>query len=104
MKKGFTKKAANLNYKWHVATCVSLAEAYKTGGSQEKRAAEKRIYQEMQALGGHSFRIVSANTFNFSCAYVYYNEEGEARLRFYTAANFWDVPYMTMAQIYEIIK
>lgn len=104
MKSESTKKAASLNLKWHLSAIASLDEAYPSGCSADKRAAERNILSEMREANGYDYRILSKNTFQFSCGYVYVDSEGKPRLRCHTASHKYDVPYMTMAEIYKIIK
>lgn len=79
--------------RYNAATCGSLAEAYRTGGSVYKRRAEDAIRREMEYLHGWGFRITSANTFEFSCAYLY-KKDGKTVLVYHTACNCWEVDYV----------
>lgn len=81
--------------RYDAATCGSLAEAYRTGGSVYKRHAEEAIRNEMKALGGWGFRITSANAFEFefSCAYLY-KKDGKTVLVYHTACNRREVDYV----------
>jgi len=101
----YTKKAARLALAYNHAQYHTLAEAYPSGCSNEKRRSEARILEEMlYTLDGRGFRITSKNTFRFSCAYTYTNNEGEIMLRTHTANTYHDTPYMFDAEALEILN
>lgn len=79
--------------RYKVARYGSLAEAYRTGGSYYKRHAEEAILREMKGIGGYGFRITSANTYHFSCAYLY-DKDGETFLVYHTACGCKEVKYV----------
>ena len=52
-------------------------------------AFDNCIY-EMRRKGGFNLRITSANTFSFSCGFLYYDENKRLHCRYYTSANVYD--------------
>lgn len=63
-----TKKAQHFIYEYNNSCCYSVREFYKTCSS-EKVIAENRIKSAMLKNGGNDYRILSGNTFNFTCGY-----------------------------------
>ena len=76
---------------WQVTHSVneSLYNVYKTF-SQDKYLAYERCKGEMYRKGGFNFRITSANTFSFSCGFLYYDENKRLKCRYYTSQNTYD--------------
>lgn len=83
----------NMINRYEAATHESLADAYRGGGSCYKRRAEKSIRNEMEYLGGWGFKITSANTFAFSCAYLY-KKDGKTILVYHTPCYRREVDYV----------
>ena len=48
----------------------SVRSAYRTRPSIYKEQAEQAIINRMQEEGGHGYRILSHNTFGFTCGYL----------------------------------
>lgn len=59
--------------------------------SAAKWKAYKYCLEDMANHDGEHFRVVSANTYAFTCAYVYINkEDGKKHLRYHTSTNVYD--------------
>lgn len=83
------KKRAQLINNYEHAKANNLFNAYKTRCSDEKLSEERYILREMQELDGEEYRVCTASSYAFTCAFTYthINEEtGEVtkRLRYYT--------------------
>ena len=63
-----TKKAEHFIYEYKNSNISSVRDFYKTC-SCEKVIAEERIKNTMTKNGGYGYRILSANSFNFTCGY-----------------------------------
>lgn len=63
-----TKKASHFINEYNNSYCYSVKDFYKTC-SYEKVIAEERIKNTMSKNGGYGYRILSANSFNFTCGY-----------------------------------
>lgn len=48
----------------------SILKAYKTKPSTEKLEAENDIKKEMTENNGYGYKVLSHNTFNYSCGYL----------------------------------
>lgn len=72
-----TKKAQMLKWSYDHATAYRLEQVYKTC-SQAKRNAEFACRNMMHKECGHGFRIMSANTFRFTCGWI--NPDGTLRV------------------------
>ena len=70
----------------------SIYEAYNRP-SEAKFDAERMILQEMYFYNGFGYRILSKNTYNFSCAYLYDNKkDGKRHIVYHTSVNKLDFP------------
>ena len=67
----------------------SLYDVYTTF-SQDKYLAYERCKGEMYRKSGFNLRITSANTFTFSCGFLYYDENKRLHCRYYTSQNVYD--------------
>ena len=67
----------------------SLYDVYSTF-SQEKHLAFEDCMHEMRIYDGFNFRITSANTFSFSCGFLYYGYDKHLHCRYYTSRNTYD--------------
>ena len=67
----------------------SLYDVYKTFSHAKYMAFDNCIY-EMRRKNGFNLRITSANTFTFSCGFLYYDEDKHLRCRYYTGQNVYD--------------
>lgn len=76
---------------WNVAHSnnTELCDVYKTF-SRDKYLAYERCKGEMYRKDGFNFRITSANTFSFSCGFLYYDENMRLKCRYYTSQNVYD--------------
>lgn len=72
-----TKKAQSFAWSYDHAKGTCLEEAYKTF-SEEKRRAEQRCRDMMYKENGTDFRIMSANSFCFTCGWK--NPDGTFRV------------------------
>lgn len=59
------------------STETTVFQSYRTRPSREKEAIEKSILQDMTEQNGHNYRVLSHNTFAFSCGYLIPTEYGE---------------------------
>lgn len=84
-----TKKQQQMLYAVTHSDNESLYDVYKTF-SQDKYLAYERCKGEMYQKGGFNFRITSANTFLFSCGFLYYDDEKRLHCRYYTGQNIYD--------------
>ena len=67
----------------------SLYDVYKTFSRKKYLAFDNCVY-EMRRKDGFNFRITSANTFSFSCGFLYYDENKHLRGRYFTSQNTYD--------------
>ena len=67
----------------------SLYDVYKSFSVSKYRAYDYCIY-EMRRKDGFNFRITSANTFSFSCGFLYYDDDKHLHCRYYTSQNTYD--------------
>lgn len=63
-----TKKAKHFINEYNNSYYYSVRDFYKTC-SWEKINAENRIKSTMLENGGYGYRILSGNSFNFTCSY-----------------------------------
>lgn len=63
-----TKKAGHFINEYKNSYIVSVRDFYKTC-SWEKIKAEEKIKNTMIEKGGYAYRILSGNSFNFTCGY-----------------------------------
>jgi hypothetical protein len=63
-----TKKASHFICEYENSYIYSVRDFYKTCSS-EKISAENRIKSAMLENGGNDYRILSGNSFNFTCGY-----------------------------------
>ena len=68
------------------STETTVLQSYRTRPSEEKQGIEMSIRLRMVEQNGHGYRILSHNTFAFSCGYLIPTEYGEV-LRVETKAN-----------------
>lgn len=81
-----TKKAQAYINAYNRSSMYDLQDAYRTP-STEKTRADYNCRMMMQSEGGHSYKIISYNTFQFSAAWI----AGNA-LRIETAVNSFIIP------------
>ena len=81
-----TKKAQAYIYAYNRSDIYSLNQAYGRP-STEKTRADYFCREQMQKEGGHGYKIISYNTFQFSVAWI----AGNA-LRIETAYNSFEIP------------
>lgn len=67
----------------------SLYDVYKSF-SNDKRLAYEYCRYEMSRKEGFNLRITYANTYSFSCGFLYYDENKRLHCRYYTSANVYD--------------
>ena len=58
--------------------------------SVDMRRAYYYCLNEMYSKKGFYFRITSANTFSFSCGFLYYDDDKHLHCRYYTRQNVYD--------------
>ena len=81
-----TKQAERYINAYNCSSIFTLREAY-ANPSTEKTRADYSCRMKMQEEGGHGYKIISYNTFQFSVAWI----AGNA-LRVETAANSFVIP------------
>ena len=84
-----TKKQQAMLWKVTHSSNESLYDVYKSFSVSKYRAYDYCIY-EMRRKGGFNFRITSANTFSFSCGFLYYDDDKHLHCRYYTSQNTYD--------------
>ena len=84
-----TKKQQQMFKAVHDSDYCTLYDVYKTF-SQDKRLAYDYCTYQMSRKNGFYFRITSANTFYFSCGFLYYDENARLHCRYYTGRNTYD--------------
>lgn len=84
-----TKKQQQMLWQVTHSSNESLYDVYKTF-SQGKYIAYERCKGDMYRKEGFNFRITSANTFLFSCGFLYYDDDKHLRCRYYTGQNTYD--------------
>lgn len=67
----------------------SLYDVYNTF-SRAKYIAFYNCIHEMCRKDGFNLRITSANTYAFSCGFLYYDEDKHLRCRYYTSQKTYD--------------
>ena len=81
-----TKKAQAFINAYNRSSIFTLREAY-ANPSTEKTRADYSCRMKMQEEGGHGYKIISNNTFQFSVAWISGNS-----LRIETACNSFVIP------------
>ena len=84
-----TKKQQQMLYAVTHSDNESLYDVYKTFSHAKYMAFDNCIY-EMRRKDGVNLRITSANTFSFSCGFLYYDENKRLKCRYYTGQNVYD--------------
>lgn len=84
-----TKKQQQMLWNVTHSNNTELCEVYKTF-SQEKIIAFKACMLDCTRVSGFNFRITSANTFSFSCGFLYYDDDKHLHCRYYTGRNTYD--------------
>ena len=83
------KKQQQMLWKVTHSNNTDLFDVYKSFSQKKYRAFDNCIY-EMRRKNGFNFRITSANTFSFSCGFLYYDEDKRLHCRYYTSQNTYD--------------
>ena len=81
-----TKQAQHFINAYNRSDIFNLREAY-ANPSDEKARADYNCRMMMQEEGGHGYKIISYNTFQFSVAWISGNS-----LRIETACNSFEIP------------
>ena len=84
-----TKKQQQMLYAVTHSNNESLHDVYKSFSDSKYRAYDYCKY-EMNRKAGFNFRITSANTYSFSCGFLYYDENKHLKCRYYTGRNTYD--------------
>jgi hypothetical protein len=85
------KHDAELLWKYEQANDGSDLFTFYDKPSAAKWAAYKHCLEDMEKHDGEHFRVITANTFTFTCGYVYINkEDNKQHLRYHTASNVYD--------------
>lgn len=64
-----TQKAKNWIFNYKNSDCYSVEEAYSRP-STRKLSIEENIKKKMWAMGGHSYKVLGANSSFFTCGYL----------------------------------
>ena len=81
-----TKQAKHFINAYNRSSMYDLRDAY-ANPSTEKTRADYNCRKMMQSEGGHGYKIISYNTFQFSVAWIAGNS-----LRIETACNSFEIP------------
>ena len=82
-----TKRQQQIISNYNRSTAYSLHDVYMYYSIYKARA-EKDILQEMQNNGGWGYKILGANSCQFSCAYLMTDKEsGHIKIVYHTASN-----------------
>ena len=84
-----TKKQQQMVWNVTHSNNTELYNVYKTC-SQDKRIAFNSCTLECTRKSGFNFRITYANTYSFSCGFLYYDEDKHLHCRYYTSQNTYD--------------
>ena len=84
-----TKKQQQMLYAVTHSNNESLYNVYKTFSNKKYLAFDNCIY-DMRRKNGFNLRITSANTYSFSCGFLYYDENKRLKCRYYTSRNTYD--------------
>lgn len=84
-----TKKQQQMLWQVTHSNNESLYDVYKSFSDSKYRAYDYCRY-EMHLKDGFNFRITSANTFSFSCGFLYYDENARLHCRYYTRQSTYD--------------
>lgn len=84
-----TKKQHQMVWAVTQSNKESLYNVYKTFSHAKYMAFDNCIY-EMRCKDGFNLRITSANTYSFSCGFLYYDADNRLRCRYYTSQNVYD--------------
>ena len=85
LRKG-TQKAQGFIRSYEGSDYTRLRQVYGSY-SFAKECAEYKCLQSMNDMGGSDFRIISHNTFGFSCAYIVDRGNGTKALIIHTPSN-----------------
>ena len=82
-----TKAQQQIINNYNRAPAYSLDDVY-ANYSEFKARTERQILNEMESVGGWGYKILGANSFAFSCAYLKQNEiDGQIEIVYHTAQN-----------------
>lgn len=84
-----TSKQQQMLWKVTHSNDTDLFDVYKSFSDDKRRAYEYCI-NDMHQKDGFNFRITSANTFSFSCGFLYYDDDKRLHCRYHTSANVYD--------------
>lgn len=89
-----TKSQAISNYD-RTPKFQTLFDVYKNP-SREKERIDERIRRECDAIGGYDYRVINGNSYQFTCAFRFYNcEDKKEYLVYYTKENRYCYEYST---------
>lgn len=97
------KRQTNILQLYRVSIDRRLEDVYSTFSTAKRKAYEDCIY-DMLSNGGYDFKILSYNTYMFTCAYRYEDAKGFIHLVYHTATKREDITISIMKDgaIYEI--
>lgn len=82
-----TKRQQQIINTYNNSNMYSLSDAYNAYSFYKTRA-EQSILNEMQNNGGWGYKVLSANSFQFSCGYLKTDEnDGNIKIVYHTANN-----------------
>ena len=88
--KNTTKKAQGFIRAYMYSNDYSLRDVYSTY-SGAKASAENYCRMCMISEGGANFKIISSNTFGFTCGYTVKKTDGSTTLIVHTASNVYSI-------------
>lgn len=84
--KKMTKKQIGMFRNWWNATMTSIYDAYERPSIHKVNAYEKCL-ADYFTLNGSGFRICSKNTFGFTCAFLFNDDDGTTKMYYATKDN-----------------
>ena len=84
-----TNKQQKMLWKVTHSNNTNLYDVYKSFSDDKRRAFNYCLIQKYSE-NGFNFRITSANSFSFSCGFLYYDENKHLKCRYYTRENVYD--------------
>ena len=85
-----TKKEQAMYEQYLKSTNYFLDNVYKNPSWNKKRAFWDVFDRDIAAYHAFDFRVCSANTFSFSMACKYFDNDNKLRLRYHTRDNVYD--------------
>lgn len=91
-----TNKERGFIAEYNHAICTSIEQCY-IKPSYRKQRAEAHCFECCKLVNGYGFKILSHNTWTFTCAYKYVNNRtGYEHMIVHTGYNIYDFPLRTI--------